>query len=164
MHSQEAEKYILFVAEEANFAVRKILIHYEEFLKVREEDYKILKECSKIINGVKTLFHRIKWNKNIGSTIQEKHTQICWTLTHYADIINHPPYYVSDNDDGDEEYIPYLDLKDKDWYEKSIKKLDGNFDCLETYNEILKMKEYDGKPIEIVDGFVVLEIDHVKNS
>lgn len=161
MNNKIVEKYILFVGQEANFAARKILIHYEEFLKVREEDYKILNECSKVVDGVKTLFYRIKWNKNIGSIIQEKHTQICWTLSHYADIINHPSYYVSDDNDGGEGDIPYLDLKDKDWYEKSIKELDGNFDCLETYNEILKMKEYDGKPIEIVDGFVVLEVDHV---
>lgn len=49
--------YILYVAQEANFESRTMLIPMEEFLKVRQDDYHLLKHMlpNKLLNLIKII-------------------------------------------------------------------------------------------------------------
>ena len=133
--------YILYVAKEANFASRIMLIPSEEYIKARNIDYQLLKENAKEHNDVNNVIIQKykKVNNKIYNQVVEPFTSICNRLTMYAD--------------GTE----YIDDKDEEWYNKAIVIPSMGFNHINNYRKILKMKEYNGVKINIIDSFLVLE-------
>ena len=133
-------KYILFLAQEANFQTRSLLISYEEFMKVRKDDYDILKQAVTKVNDINLIIQNYKWQDNCGTQEIHTHTKIVNQLMRYADGM-------------DEDC--YLEMKDKLWYDQSK----GNF-C-KGFNHVKNYKEWVNKP-NIVDSFLVLTTDDGK--
>ena len=142
-------KYILFCAQEANFQTRTILIPYEEFIKVRKEDYELLKKYSRKnvnINGVcidNLLIRRVIWNNRCGSYENTEWGEAADKLAQYAFDLSYDIFH------GDDE--------DKEWYYKSFKNLATGFDHVSNYKELLDK-------YNVVDSFLVLEQDVKNNS
>jgi len=142
-------KYILFVGQEANFCSRVILIPYEEFLKVRNKDYELMKKHSQksvMIDGVlvdNLLEQKIIMDGNVGSLEKREYTEICEKLNHYADW-------------GSE----YASNEDKLWLSKSKYPKNSNFNHVLTYSGIIKKYRKNTK-YNIVDSFLYLELDNV---
>lgn len=144
--------YILFMAQEANFQTRSILIPIVEFLKVRNDDYEILKKASKpktfLIDNqeytVKNLLIQYfepdkKYCNNGYSQLTSEYSLICNHLTHYADGMDKGCYFK---------------MKDAIWYDKSIGNLCRGFDHVYNYKYILEHSDKN-----IVDSFLVFEED-----
>lgn len=139
--------YILFIAQEANFQSRSILIPIVEFLKVRKDDYEILKKASKpktfIIDNkeyiVKNLLIQYfkPFSKNCFTQITSDYSLICNHLTSYADAMDRDFYFL---------------MEDAIWYDNSITNLCRGFDHIHNYKYILEHSDKN-----IVDSFLVLE-------
>src|SRR5688572_20180772 len=136
--------YILFVGQEANFQSRSMLIPAEEFLKVRNDDYLLLKRCSIkdrifTINGINhkidnLLIQNVIWSGNRGSYEKHEYTTIVGQLTQYAD--------------GMEEDC-YFDMKDKEWYDNAMCNLCRGFNHVKNYTKLKNSTKYN-----IVDSFL----------
>lgn len=144
--------YILFISQEGNFQSRSMLIPAQEFLKVRQEDYDLLKRSSssytfKIDNTEyvvdNLLLQNYIWTKNFGTSERHEYTELCGTLTWYA---------------CDAEKNCYSKMKDKEWFDSAICNISRGFNHVKNYSELKNMKEYKGKPINIIDSFLVLEL------
>ena len=146
------KEYILFVGQCACFQSRTILIPKNEFLKVRSNDYNILKSYSKsqILKGNKDKYYIVKnylpniinYKDNIGTQEQTPYSNICNILMFYADRFD---------------ANSYMDLSDDIWVDKSIYNLCGGFDHLENFTKLVKMTEYNGEKIIISDTFLFTE-------
>ena len=142
-------KYILFVIQSANFAGQSILIPYEDFIKVRKEEYEMLLRYSiKNIDFGNTtiknlLIKNIIWEKNCG--IIEK--------TEWLAFIGQIEFCAEESGGV------YPATQDREWEENSIFTLpnvSNGFDILRTYKEILET-DYN-----IVDSFLILEAENGK--
>jgi hypothetical protein len=130
-----------------------MFIPAKEFMKVRQEDYILLKSIAKpytfnlkgeefYVNQLLT----INYNRLGNSCIQdvEQHTYLCNILTQYADGLD---------------YDCYSDIKDKEWYDHSITNLCNGFNHIKNYIELQKITTYKKLPINIVDSFLCLSLE-----
>jgi len=147
------DDYILYVAQEANFQTRSMLIHAKSFMKSNTNDYNLLKqyavEKTYTIDGndyhVKgLLFENFIFEKNIGHPVPTPYSEICNKLTMYADS----PDFCDDND--------------RKWYEKSFTNICAGFNHIKNYCESLKISSYQENPINIIDSFLILELENGK--
>lgn len=150
------KEYILFVAREGNFQSRTILIPKNEFIEVRKEDFELLQSSSKSLTVVSNeveytidnfLENHYTRNNNIGTQRKTIYTELCNTLTSYADGLD---------DDC------YFDMKDKIWYDLAECNLCGGFDHIHNFVKLKQMTEYEGAQIKITDSFLFTETNVVK--
>lgn len=155
-------KYILYCAQEANFQTRSMLIPYELLPENRLADLSILKKHSKphtfTFDGKdyhvdNLLIQNIIWERDGNGNRSHGYQEI----TEYLKIINEFTRYA----DGMDEDC-YLDLNDKNWCDSAILNLCGGFNNIKNYCQLRSMTSYEDKPIEIIDGFLVLETDDGK--
>ena len=134
--------YILYIAQEANFQTRSLLIPAKEFLSIpdRKKDYDILKK-----NG-NLLIHNLVSSKTGGFQFElTEYTQICGYLSRYADGID---YYINPADDI--------------WYDISIGGFCSGFNHIKNYNQFKNATNIKGKDVNIIDSFLVLETEDGK--
>lgn len=133
-----------------------MLIPYESFIKVRKEDYELLKKHSinyKEIENV--LIQNYTWQNNTGKQTKHPYTYLCGILTSYAD--GGSSWY---NEELNIEEQSYYDLKDKEWFDLAICNLTRGFDHFKNYNKLKNLTEYNKIPINIIEGFLVIESNH----
>ena len=154
-----SEKYLLFIIQDANFQSRSLLVPYNKFLQIRQEDYQILLKHSRAIKFVdnskksydipNVLFQMIGWNGNYGKNIQEE----------WSDPINKLRMI---SDWGINDGIGYKSKDDELWLSKSYSEFCRGFNHVKNYDDCSKMTDIEGNNIQIVDGFLVLEKDNTK--
>jgi hypothetical protein len=146
-------KYILYCAQDANFQTRSMLIPYDKYLLCDDlvKNFDVLRKHSKeqtfIIAGVNykidnLLLQNIMWNDNCGQAESTEYNIIIDRLTQYADGL----------DDGQ-----YFSINDKVWYDSTINNLCGGFNHIKNYCSLRNSQSYETKPIQIVEGFLVLQ-------
>ena len=131
--------YILFLAQEANFQTRSILIPAEKFLAVesRKKEYEALQnDClknvkftrpdGKIIRVNNLVTMNIIWDGGIGTCEKNEHSEFLHHIIQYADM-------VLDN--------CYFRKEDKDWYDSCIFPCCKGVDHVENYNRCKNMKK-----------------------
>ena len=130
-----------------------MLIPYNKYLLCDDliKDFDILRKYCKsqifVIDGVdysidNLLIKNIIWNGNCGKTETNEYNPIINRLTYYAD--------------GIEEY-QYFSENDRVWYDNTITNLCRGFNHIKNYYKLRNSTQYKGKPIEIIEGFLVLE-------
>ena len=149
-----ANDYILFIGQEANFQSRSMLIPAKEFIQVRKDDYELLKKSVNdkytfSINGKNhlipnLLLTNIKWEGNVGQYEKTEYGEICGKLTSYADGMDEDCYF---------------DLKDKEWYDKAKCNICSGFNHIKNYIKYKNITNYKGKQINIIDSFLHLTLD-----
>jgi hypothetical protein len=147
-------EYILFLAQEANFQTRSILIPKKEFLSnpFWKKRYNTLKNHSqsaliKYDNQDDVLVDNLlfqEWTKNTIGLNQKKHP--------YTSICNDLIYYAHDYMEG---YLKHKD--DLEWFDKSITDFVRGFDHVQNYNHFKNKKIIQGKQVQIVESFLVLD-------
>ena len=150
-------KYILYCAQEANFQTRSMLIPYDLIMKCPErvKDLQTLRENA--LHNVpfehngknyivdQLLIQSINWNSNMGTYDESPFRHITSDLTSYADGMDEDCFCQS---------------HDKDWANYVICDVASNgFNHVVNYCNFRKKCTY---PIEIVEGFLVLESDNGK--
>lgn len=150
--------YILFMAQEANFQTRSMLIPIVKFLLNRKNDYEILKKHSIknykfTIDNVDYIIDNLLIQKLIphntftnGLTCEDSEYRIiCGELTHYADGM-----------DG------YFDVDDENWYNDAICFFCGGFNHIKNYAKYKNKTIIKDKNVNIIDSFLVLEAENNK--
>ena len=143
--------YILFIKQEGNWGNQSIIIPYKEFLSVRSDDYKILKEnTTSIITENKTkidgvILEEIIWNGSVG--ISKK--------TETNRIINYIITYNRWEDDFRTE------LNDKVWLDKSYENICEGTNHIDNFLRCRKLTKYNNKNINIVDSLLILPM-HIR--
>lgn len=153
-------KYILYCAQEANFQTRSMLIPYDLIMKCpqRVKDLELLREyCQRNIPFThkdqtyvvdQLLIQNITWNANVGTPDETPFMCIIGNFTGYAD----PP---NDN-------IIFREY-DAGWSQHIIRNVASNgFNHIANYCKFRDKKEYKDQPIDIVEGFLVLQSDNGK--
>ncbi len=148
-------KYILFCAQDANFQTRSMLIPYDKFRECRQRwDQWIQLTTSSITQAPftvrgkkyivdKLLIQNITWDEGNGSFDKTPLTDIIHQLRCYADGFN----------DG---YV--FESEDELWLSHALGNVASRgFNHIGNYCNFRNTTEYDGVPIEIVDGLLVLE-------
>ena len=139
----ERTKYILFCAQEGNFQTRSMLIPYDLFKKSKRwEQFEKLKAYSTFDNdlgGHLCIEHVID-----GQSADPDMGKFIDTLIHYAEW-------------GAE--IGYSDEDDKEWVDAIPFGLPASMGFMhkDNFRIGMKLEEFAGKPIEIVEGILVLE-------
>lgn len=72
---------ILFVYQEANFCVRAGLIPAKEFLAVRSDDWKVIKESAELFQDIPVLWDEIVWQGRIGDHVQQPWSEVIWVMS-----------------------------------------------------------------------------------
>ncbi len=147
---------LLFVSREANFQSRTMLIPMEEFLKVRQEEYNLLKNYSKSelfqlndgseykVDNV-LYIHYKKESKNCYSQIITPYLKFVNELTSYANGMDHYDFETNTVENC------YFEMKDQIWYDLAKTNLcDG---CNHVLNHKRLLEEYPN----IVESFLVLK-------
>jgi hypothetical protein len=142
-------KYILLVAQQANFQSRTMLIPMDEFLKVRQEDYDVLKKYA-----AKQTFHNYTVDNVIYINYQQKSkNSYSQVITPYTKIVNQLISYADGMDHYDEETGKcenvYFDMKDKIWYDLAIANLCRGCNHVKNYKQLLNDN--------VIDSFLILE-------
>ena len=150
----EPNDYILFIGQESNFQSRSILIPAGEFIKVRGDDYELLKKSvtnkyKVSINGIdyqlnNLLLQNVIWEGNCGTYEQTEYNQLCSNLIQYADGMDTNCYF---------------DMKDKEWYDGAKCNICSGFNHIKNYIKYKNIQQYKGKPVNIVDSFLCLTLD-----
>lgn len=137
-------EYILFVAKEANFQSRTMLIPVELLTKVRKDQFESLKTFSERMseNTYKFIIEYQKKSKFIFSQVNHPMLQFVNFMSSYA--------YGMDDD-------CYFGLDDKIWYDKSFINLCGGFDHQQNFERLMNLTEYKNISIKIIEGFLILE-------
>lgn len=152
-------KYILYCAQEANFQTRSMLIPLDLIMKCEERvrDLQILRNYI-IRNAIfehqgqeyvvdQLLINDIIWDGNRGTYQPSPVSNIIADFTRYADGM-------------DEDCL--CQLYDQEWANNIICNVVTGFNHVLNYCNFRNKTEYQGKPIEIVEGFLVLESDDGK--
>lgn len=149
--------YFINFCSKNRFFLWKKLIPADDFLEVRKDEYELLIKSSlknheftidnqeHIIDNL--LFQNILWNGRSGTHQIHEYSNICFILQCYADGM-------------DEDC--YMDMKDKKWYDNSIGNLCGGFHHIKNYTKCKSIKSCKGKNINIINSFLVLELDDGK--
>jgi hypothetical protein len=145
-------EYILFIIQEANFQSTSMMVPYEDFLKVRKDDYDILKAHSvKASVGVNDqeftvidnlIVQTIIREGNIGTYKKLPFTDFCHILHGYAYGMDEGFYY---------------DMKDKEWYDKALTSLCTGFNHIENYLKCKYAPQSTSCPFTIMDSFLILD-------
>lgn len=158
--SELPKKYILYCAQEANFCTRSMLIPYDLIMKCEErvKHLEVLRANSSqnvefehrnqkyVVDQL--LIQNITWNGNYGSHDDNPFIEITGDFTRYADGMDG---WVC------KEY-------DSIWANDVICNVaSGGFNNVVNYCNFRNTAQYEGNPIEIVEGFLVLESDNGKN-
>ena len=155
----EPKKYILFYSQEANFQTRSILVPYDLIMKCeqRVKDLDILRDNAlrdvSFDNGKyivdQLLIQNITWNGNIGRPDDNP----------FVDIVSEIMSYV------DREIDEFRHLYNEQWArEKICHVASKGFNHVANYCNFRKRTTYKGNPIEIVEGFLILESQNGKVS
>lgn len=172
-----SNQYILFCAQEANFQTRSMLIPYNDIMKSpkRVADLQILRDnCEKnviisnIFNGSteeqsseyssysdgeeyvvdQLLTQNIIWNGKLGSPEITPCTDIIGEFTRYAD--------------GSEDYL--FHEEDKVWISGIKRRVASKgFDHVMNYCKFRYKTKYRHKLIDIVEGFLILQMSEYDN-
>ena len=148
----EPKKYILFCAQEANFQTRSVLIPYDLIMKCeqRVKDLEILRSNSlrniPFNNGQyivdQLLIRNITWDGNVGR----------YDDNPFIDIVDEIMSYI----DRQIDEVRYL--YDEEWAREKICHIASKgFNHVANYCNFRKRTSYKGEPIEIVEGFLILE-------
>ena len=146
---------LLFVARQANFQSRSMLIPMDEFLKVRLEEYNILKQYAKSelfqlndgsykVDNV-LYIHYKKKSENHYVQIVTPYLKFVNELTSYADGMDHYDH------DTDKFVNCYFKMEDQIWYDLAKTNLCGGFNHVLNHKQLLE--EYPN----VVESFLVLE-------
>ena len=148
-------KYILFCAQEAGFRTRSMLIPYDLIMSCpeRKNDLQILRKyCQRdvVIDDLivdQLLIEEIIWTGHVGRPNDSPFLEIVFDLRHYADG-------MMDDDCFMKEY-------DRLWANNIICGVASEFgsEHISNYCSFRNRTTYNGKPIEIVEGFLVLQVD-----
>lgn len=144
-------KYILYCAQEANFQTRSMLIPYDLIMKCPErvKHLQILrdnalrnvpfnyKDKEYVVDQL--LIQNITWNENCGSYDETPYKQIVSELTCYGDEM----YFNSYDEEWSNNIICYVASE--------------GFNHVTNYCNFRNKSEYKGSPIEIVEGFLILQ-------
>ena len=148
-------QYILYVSRAANFQSRTMLIPRDEFIKVRQEEYNLLKEHAK---PVTFLFDADPYT--VDQVLYINYQQLsedCWVqiTTPYLKIVNELTSYADGMDhydhDTDKFVNCYFKMEDQIWYDLAKTNLSGGFDHVLNHKRLLQ------KYPKIVESFLVLE-------
>lgn len=150
--------YILYVAQQANFQSRTMLIPIEEFLKVRQEDYNLLKQYAtkqtfKLDKDytANVLYIHYEQQTNYNTVqVDSPYLKVVNELTHYADGMDHY------DDETNTFENCYFTMKDKIWYDLAVTNLCRGCNHIQNYQDLLN------KYPTIVDSFLVLHSDDPK--
>lgn len=167
----QPKKYIAYVGQDCNFQSRAMLIPSEEFTNARKEECLILKEHSKaIVATIKEKTYHIPniliqnylYEENYGIQVETPYTQTCNMLTHYADGGSTVYDFKTET-----EMQGYADMKDEEWFTKTIRSEYGipfgrGFNHFACFLKLMNMKVHEGTPINVIDGFLVLESNNGK--
>ncbi len=160
MHSIfEMTKYILFCAQEANFQTRSMLIPYDLIMNNdnRVKDLQMLREeafhnveiehrRTKYVIDQLLIHHDIEFDNNLNMQPSNPSARIIDELTSYADDLD---IYLS---------------RDEEWYTRAICNVMHGFNHPSNYINFRNKTEYEGKLIEIVEGFLVLENEDIEHG
>lgn len=148
-------RYILYCSQEANFQTRSMLIPYDLIMKCqsRVEDLQVLRDncCEnvKFIHREETfiidqlLIQDFCWESGSGHAIKTKTTVITNALSSYAEGWD-PKYPMRDGDEI--------------WCNDIIYNVASQGFChIGNYCSMRNASTYDDEPIEVVEGFLVLE-------
>lgn len=174
-------KYILYCAQEANFQTRSMLIPYDLIMKCehRVKDLEVLRAHSKknvtfnhqgqkyVVDQL--LVENITWEGNCGNADKTPFTKIVGHFTNYADGMN-----WDDGFDGEEPVCLVSKSGDEEWVKNTIGLRPGTpsgilgpvassgFNHVTNYCDFRNKTEHEGKPIDIVEGFLVLQSNNGK--
>src|SRR5690242_17200153 len=117
--------FILFLAREANFQSRTMLIPKDLLTPKRLRQFDELRSCSEKLSD-NTYCHHMKliWDGNRGYQLPQPINQFVNYFTSYAC--------------GMEEEC-YFDMDDKEWYDNSFCNLCYGFDHVSNFNELMKL-------------------------
>lgn len=153
----DAKKYILFVAQEASFCSRSLLLPYDAIMQCKERvaDLNVLRQHAKknvkfghmgekyIVDQL--LIQNITWSDRCGTPDIEPFTTIVQQLVTYADW---GAEHVS------RDY-------DEEWTKEMICNVaSGGFNHIVNYCNFRQRTQYKKKQIDIVEGFLVLQTDN----
>lgn len=158
-------KYILYCAQEANFQIRSMLIPYDKIMNCSERAHhlEILRKHSKhnvkfairdkeyIVENL--LLSNYIFEDNIGRQEESDFSEIINDFTHYADV---GVEYDFPDENGNYHKI-YLKSYDDLWADEIICDVTSGFNCVASYCDFRTKIDNKLKPIEIVEGFLVLE-------
>ena len=153
--SEASKKYILYCAQEGNFCTRSMLIPHDLIMKCEErvKDLQVLRDNASrnvmfkhrgreyVVDQL--LVQNITWDNNIGRPDDNPYREIIGSFTSYADGMAEG--YLS------ERY-------DSVWANDIICHVASEgFNDVVNYCNFRNKTQYRGTPIEIIEGFLVLE-------
>ena len=156
------DDYILYIAQCANFQSRIMLIPIIEFLKVRSDDYDMLKNLSlKDQNFTLDNKKYIVDNLLVIDYVNDDDTYRVFSQTDssYRLLCNHLTSYAEGMDED-----CYFHEKDELWYKSAIIFLTTGFNHIYNHKRFKQMTNYKNKTINVVDSFLVLESQNNKYS
>ena len=138
------KQYILFVAQEANFRSRSMLMPADAFMAARGEEWKAMLASSEsaVLQGIPVhnlLWIDVVWEGNMGTPMKTPWLQFGYMLMHYADCWDRGDWWPQD--------CP--------WLEEAIFELDAGFNHVKHYAAVLA----DQHQYEIVDSCLILQRD-----
>ncbi len=162
-------EYILFLAQEANFQTRSILIPKKEFLDdpYWKQKFDMLKRNSKKVlieydDQEDVMIENALFQKYVKSTLSGSNNvlpieaQGCYKkfVHEYTKTCNDLMYYAHD-------FIGFMREEDKKWFDKSFCEFATGFDHIQNYKYWSKINKIEGNDINITDAFLLLDsIDH----
>ncbi len=153
-----AKKYILYCGQLGNFQTRSMLIPYDEIMQCPERvaDLQTLRDHSSknvefehkgekyIVDQV--LYNNITWTNGLGYHDKNPYSRITSDFMSYADTL---------------EFGCYIHLYDTVWRDLVIPYCASKgFNDVLNYCNFRNKTEYKNQPIEIVEGFLVLETNN----
>jgi hypothetical protein len=147
-------KYILWCQQQSNFQTRTLLIPVDMLGSERKQQLDKIKQFrdknNVIVIDTTWTYEYDEQGKRVGGcgTVSEKDKEIsrlCSDFEYYADRQSY--------DDG------YLRKEDLEWLPFSFNQLCGGFNHVKNYQQLLTLKEWEGKPVNIVDSYLILGSD-----
>lgn len=155
-----SKKYILYCGQQGNFQTRSMLIPYDEIMQCPERvsDLETLRNHSSknvefehrgekyVVDQV--LYNNITWKDNLGYHDQNPCSEITSDFMAYADTLD---------------FDCYIHMHDQVWRNQVIPAVASKgFNDVLNYCNFRNKTECDNQPIDIVEGFLVLETNNYK--
>ena len=147
-------KYILYCAQVANFQTRSMLVPYDKYLQCSDlvNDFDVLRSASKSCTFKIADKDYYVDNLIVCNLVTDGNLRFRDGKTNYSEIVHNLTDYAHGMDED-----CYCRMSDQDWYSEAITNLCGNFNHVKNYCMLRSLTSYENKPIEIVEGFLVLE-------
>lgn len=146
--------YILYISQCANFQTRSMLIPARKFMSIpqRKNDYGILKKNS-ITNYKFTIDNNdyVIDNLLITKLIPDGDRTFKFEKTEYSKICSDLLSYAEGMDG-------YFDENDEIWYGDALINFCQGFNHIKNYSKYKNSKDVNGKDVNIIDSFLVLEM------